>query len=217
MMKTNNRGFAGKVTLIVLAIVVVLGLMVYGFIKNNYNDFATSEITVEESWSAVESQYQRRFDLVPGLVNSVKGILTQEQEVFGAIAEARTRYASARDSGSQEEQVEAYGQYESVIGRLLVIMENYPELKSYEQVQSLMDELAGTENRINIARDRYNEQVGVYNKKIVVFPRNLIANLFGFDEKPFFESDAGAEDAVEVDLTVGETAASEVNVSASVE
>lgn len=204
MKKTNVRGNAGTIALIVLGVFVVLGLMIYGFIKNNYNDFATSEIKVDESWSAVETQYQRRFDLVPGLVESVKGVLTQEQEVFGDIAEARTRYANARDNGSQEEQVEAYGEYESVIGRLLLIMENYPELKSYTQVQSLMDELAGTENRINIARDRYNSQVSTYNKKIIVFPRNIVANMFGFESREFFESTEGADEAVDVDLSLEE-------------
>jgi len=201
-MKMNNKGGAGVVALVILGILAVIGLMVYGFVKSNYNDFATSEIQVEESWSNVESQYQRRFDLVPSLVESTKGIFEQEREVFGAIAEARTKYAGAKESGTQTEQVEATQQYESALARLMVIVENYPQLNSQKNVTALMDELAGTENRINIARDRYNAQVGIYNKKIVVFPRNLIANLFGFEAKVFFESQEGAENRVEVDLSL---------------
>lgn len=201
-MKTNNKGGAGTIALVILGVLAVIGMMIYGFVKGNYNDFVTSEIRVDESWGAVESQYQRRFDLVPSLVESTKGIFEQEREVFGAIAEARTQYAGAQESGTQEEKVEATQNYESALARLLVIVENYPVLQSNAQVAALMDELAGTENRINIARDRYNAQVSEYNQKIAVFPRNLIANLFGFDEKDFFESEQGAEKRVDVDLSL---------------
>lgn len=192
------------IALVIVGILAVIGLMVYGFVKGNYNDFATSEIQVEESWSNVESQYQRRFDLVPSLVESTKGIFEQEREVFGAIAEARTQYAGAKETGTQGEQVQATQQYESALARLMVIVENYPQLNSQKNVTALMDELAGTENRINIARDRYNAQVGSYNKKIVVFPRNMIANMFGFDAKLFFESDEGSQNRVEVDLSLND-------------
>lgn len=201
-MKTNNKGGAGTIALVILGVLAVIAMMIYGFVKGNYNDFVTSEIRVDESWGAVESQYQRRFDLVPGLVESTKGIFEQEREVFGAIAEARTQYAGAQESGTQEEKVQATQQYESALARLLVIVENYPVLQSNAQVAALMDELAGTENRINIARDRYNAQVSEYNQKIAVFPRNLIANLFGFEEKAFFESEQGAEKRVDVDLSL---------------
>lgn len=203
-MKTNNKGGAGMIALVILGILVVIGLMVYGFVKGNYNDFATSEIKVEESWGAVESQYQRRFDLVPGLVESTKGVFEQEREVFGAIAEARTHYANAKQSGTQDEQLQATQQYESALARLMIVVENYPVLQSNKQVTMLMDELAGTENRINIARDRYNEQVSSYNQKLAVFPRNMIANMFGFDEKQFFKSDEEAKDRVDVDLSLTE-------------
>lgn len=201
-MKTNNKGGAGTTALVIFGILAVITLMIYGFIKGNYNDFVTSEIRVEESWGAVESQYQRRFDLVPSLVESTKGIFEQEREVFGAIAEARTQYTSAKERGLQEEQVQATQQYESALARLLIVVENYPELRSADSVASLMDELAGTENRINISRDRYNAQVSEYNQKIVVFPRNLIANMFDFDKKAFFESESGAAKRVEVDFNL---------------
>ena len=165
-----------------------------------YNGMVRGEEQVMTAWSNVETQYQRRFDLIPNLVNSVQGILTQEQEIFGEIAQARTQYANSKQGGTQEEQVEAYGQYESVIGRLLLIMENYPELRSYAQVQSLMDELAGTENRVTIARDRYNEAVQTWNVDIRRFPRSLAAGFFGFEQRTRFEAEQGAEGVPTVDL-----------------
>lgn len=182
-------------------IVALLLFVVMPFI-GSYNNLVQKEVAVTESWSQVETQYQRRFDLVPQLVGAVRGILNQEQEVFGAIAEARTRYASARETGTQEEQVEAYGEYESVLGRLLVIMENYPVLRSNEQVQSLMDELTGTENRVSVARVRYNETVAVYELTTRRFPTNIIASIFGFEDKKYFESESEADTAPEVDITV---------------
>jgi len=145
----------------------------------------------------VETKLQRRYDLIPNLVESVKGAMEQEQEVFGAIADARARIGSAQTT---EEQVTASNEMESALSRLLVIVENYPELKSNEQVTALMDELAGTENRISVERDRYNEAVQQYNNKVKRFPGSLMAGLFGFDEKSYFEAVSGAETAPSVDL-----------------
>lgn len=186
-----------KVTLIVIAALVLFsGLYVMG----KYNTFQTLNVTVEESWANVETQYQRRFALVPGLVNATKGTLKQEQEVFGAIAEARTRYAGSPEGSA--ERTEATGQYESALGRLLLVMENYPELKSNETIQGLMDELAGTENRIATSITRYNGEVKTYNLYSRKFPTNMFANLFGIEDKEFFEAVETADVPVEVDLTL---------------
>lgn len=189
-----------KGLLVGVGLILAGALLFIMWIVGTYNGMVQGEEKVMTSWSAVETQYQRRFDLIPSLVNSVQGILTQEQEIFGEIAQARTQYANSKQGGTQEEQVEAYGEYESVIGRLLMIMENYPQLRSYEQVQSLMDELAGTENRVTIARDRYNEAVQEWNVSIRRFPRSMAAAFFGFEERTRFEAEQGAESAPEVNL-----------------
>ena len=183
---------------IVLAVIFIPILFLGVWVMGSYNSLVTQDQLVETAWSQVEMQYQRRFDLVPNLVSATKGVLKQEQEVFGAIAEARTRYAGA-PAGSNE-RVQATGQYESALARLLVVMENYPVLRSIESVRALTDELSGTENRVLVARDRYNEQVRVWNTMIVRFPRNLIAGMFGFEARDFFSSDEGAEKAPKVNL-----------------
>lgn len=171
-----------KTVAIVGVILIVIGLWLGG----SYNSLVSKSEAVTSSWAQVETQYQRRFDLVPNLVSATKGTLSQEREVFTAIAEARTRYAGA--PAGTGEQVEATAQYESALSRLLVVMENYPELKSNTTVIGLMDELSGTENRVLVARDRYNEQVRSYNVMVKRFPRSVIANMFGFEEKEFFAS-----------------------------
>ena len=164
---------------------------------SSYNGLVTEESNVDVQWANVETKLQRRYDLIPNLVESVKGAMEQEQAVFGAIADARARIGSAQTT---EEQVTASNEMESALSRLLVIVENYPELKSNEQVTALMDELAGTENRISVERDRYNEAVQQYNNKVKRFPGSLMAGLFGFDEKSYFEAVSGAETAPSVDL-----------------
>jgi LemA protein len=179
------------------AIVVILALSLMGF----YNQLVTKSEGVDNQWAQVETQYQRRFDLIPNLVSSVEGIMEQEQEVFGAIAEARTRYSGA---ATTDEKAEAATGLESALGRLLVIIENYPELRSSENVMALMDELAGTENRISVERGRYNDLVKDYNVIIKRFPAVLIAGMFGFDERAFFEAAEGAETAPKVDINAGE-------------
>lgn len=162
------------------------------------NGLVKQQEQVANSWAQVETQYQRRFDLIPGLIGSTKGVLQQEQAVFGAIAEARTHYAGTQ-SGS-DERVQATNQMETALSRLMVIVENYPQLKSDQTVRGLMDELAGTENRVQISRERYNEQVRVWNVQVKVFPRSILANMFGFREKSFFESEEGTDKGVDVNL-----------------
>lgn len=185
-----------KKTLIIIGVLVVIAFMLMG----TYNGLVRKNADVDGAWSQVETQYQRRFDLVPNLVNATKGALKQEQAVFKAIADARSRYAGA-PSGSTE-QVQATGQYEGALARLLVVIESYPELKSMEQVTRLTDELAGTENRVLVARDRYNEQVKSYNKHVQTFPRNMIAGMFGFEKREFFVSVENADVAPEVNLDI---------------
>ena len=136
----------------VLGIAIVIGLWLMG----QYNSLVGLNERVENQWAQVETSYQRRFDLIPNLVETVKGISEQEQEVFGMIAEARTRYAGAQTT---DEQVAATTQLDSALSRLLVVMENYPELRSSESYQTLMVQLEGTENRINVERGRFNDTV----------------------------------------------------------
>jgi len=181
-----------KKFLIVLVIVVVI---VAGYGWSLYNKMVTGSENVDNAWAQVETQYQRRFDLIPNLVESVKGIMAQEQEVFGNIAEARTKYAGAATPNAR---AEAAGQVESALARLLVIMENYPELKSAENVQTLMVQLEGTENRISVERKRYNDMARDFNVMVKRVPAKWFAAMFSFAEKTYFESVEGSEVAPEV-------------------
>lgn len=183
-----------KLLLGLAALVVVIGLS----LVSTYNNLVTQTQNIDGQWAQVETQYQRRFDLIPNLVNSVKGIFTQEQTVFGDIAEARTRYSGAQTTN---EKAQAASAVESALGRLLVILENYPQLQSNTSVLGLKDELAGTENRISVERKRFNDLVRSYNITIKRFPTNLVAGMFGFTERAFFEAAEGAEQAPEVDLS----------------
>jgi len=183
-----------KKTIIIILIIVVAAAL---FLFSYYNKFVTASENIDGQWAQVETQYQRRFDLIPNLVESVKGIMTQEQEVFGNIADARTKYAGA---ASIDEKAAAAGEVESALARLLVIMENYPELKSAENVQSLMAQLEGTENRISVERKRFNDIVRDYNVMVKRFPGNILAGIFGFDERNYFEAAEGAETAPTVEF-----------------
>lgn len=174
-----------------IAVIVVL----YGFAS--YNGFVGKNEAVDNQWAQVETQYQRRFDLIPNLVSSVKGAMNQEQAVFNAIAEARTRYSGAK---SVDEKASAAGQVETALGRLLVVMENYPTLKSIDVVQGLMAELAGAENRVSVERKRFNDAVQILNVSIKRFPSNLIAKVFSFNERQYFESVSGAENVPKVEF-----------------
>lgn len=183
-----------KALLVVAGIAVLVGI--YAVIS--YNRLVSANNSVDVAWSQVETQLQRRFDLIPNLVESVKGAQIQEQNIFGEIADARTRYAGAT---SVNDRVGAANQLESALGRLLVIVENYPQLASTETVKNLMVQLEGTENRISTERGRYNETTGSYNLLVRRFPTNLMAGMFGFDERNLFEAAAGAENAPQVNFT----------------
>ncbi|MEW9124457.1 MAG: LemA family protein [Thermotaleaceae bacterium] len=187
-------------TKIIIGIVLVLVVLIgggMGMYARTYNDLVTLSEQVDAQWAIVESSLQRRFDLIPNLVESVRGAMTQEQEVFGRIADARAKMAGA---ATVEDRVEASNQLEGALGRLLVVMENYPQLRSVENVNRLMDELAGTENRINVERNRYNEAVRDYNLRIRTFPRNLFAARLGFEQRAYFEAVEGAQEAPRVNF-----------------
>jgi LemA protein len=177
----------------VIAIIVIIGAWFW----MSYNKLVTVNESVDNQWAQVEVQYQRRLDLIPNLVESVKGAMGQEQEVFTALAEARTRYAGA---ASGNDKVAAAGQVESALGRLLVVMENYPVLKSIETVQTLMAQLEGTENRVSVERTRFNDQVRLFNVMVKRIPMSLIAGSLGFSEKIYFQAADGSEVAPKVDL-----------------
>jgi LemA protein len=180
-----------KTLLAIVGVVVVVGLYAFSV----YNGLVTKNEAVDAQWAQVETQYQRRFDLIPNLVESVKGIMKQEQTVFTAIADARTRYAGA---ATVDQKAAAAGQVESALSRLLVVMENYPQLKSAETVQTLMSQLEGTENRISVERKRYNDEVRDFNLSVKRFPGSVLASLFGFKERSYFDAATGAENAPQV-------------------
>lgn len=163
----------------------------------SYNTFASQEESIKGAWSEVQNQLQRRNDLIPNLVESVKGIASQEQQVFGAIAESRAKLAGAR---TPEDTMRAANEQSSALARLLVVVENYPQLKSDAAFTRLMDELSGTENRIAVARGRYNEQIQSFNTLRRRFPSNVTASIFGFKEHPYFEAPAAAQQAPAVNF-----------------
>ncbi len=177
--------------IIPVAIIVVLLLWFWGA----YNGLVKADVNVDKSWGQVQSVYQRRADLIPNLVETVKGIRDFEKETYLAVTEARSKWQAAI---TPAEQVAAANGLESALSRLLVVVENYPQLKANQNFLALQDELAGTENRINVERQRYNEAVAAYNKKVRTVPSNIVASMFGFEEKDFFEAVAGAGEAPEV-------------------
>lgn len=177
----------------IIAVIVIIGAWFW----SSYNSLVTANEGVDNQWAQVEAQYQRRFDLIPNLVSSVKGAMTQEQSVFGALADARTKYSGAT---TVNDKAAAATQVESALGRLLVIMENYPQLKSMETVQTLMAQLEGTENRISVERSRFNDEVQSFNVMIKRFPTNMIAGMYGFSVKTYFEVAPAASNAPAVNL-----------------
>ncbi len=182
-----------KSTIIVWTIVVLV--LVYSGVT--YNSLVTADTAADAQWAQVETQYQRRFDLIPNLVNSVKGVMAQEQTVFGAIADARTRYSGAKTTN---EKVAAASDVESAFSRLLVIMENYPQLKSSENVLALQSQIEGTENRVSVERSRFNDSIRSYNLLVSRFPSALVARLFGYSPKVYFQSVEQASEAPKVEF-----------------
>lgn len=185
-----------KGTKIAIGVIAAILIIAIPFISS-YNSLITEESNVDAAWAQVDTQLQRRNDLVPNLVNSVQGAMDQEQAVFGAIADAR---AQLNNAGTVEEEINANNELTAALSNLLVIVEDYPELTSNDNVTALIDELAGTENRIATERRRYNESVQSYNNRVRRFPGSIIASLTGFEQKPYFEAVEGADTAPEVDF-----------------
>jgi len=160
-----------------------------------YNTLVKQNEAVDAAWSEVQNQLQRRNDLIPNLVNTVKGFAQQEKDVLIKVTEARSRVAGA---GTPQEAMQASNELSGALSRLLVVVEQYPQLKSDQNFLRLQDELAGTENRLSVARMRYNEQVQGYNAQVKSFPTNLMAKMFGFDARPYFEAPESARAVPEV-------------------
>ncbi len=181
----------------VAIIIIILGVFALLFIPK-YNSLVTAEENVDSKWAQVENQLQRRYDLIPNLVESVKGYAKHEQEVIASITEARAQLGNAQ---TPEQQAIANDALNGALGRLLVVVENYPNLKADANFRQLMDELAGTENRLAVAREDYNNEVQGFNKIVKRFPGNVVAGMFGFEQKEYFKAAAGAEKAPAVDFS----------------
>jgi len=185
-----------KTILVVVAIIAVIFVPVI----SGYNKMVKLDQTVKQSESDIDTQLQRRSDLIPNLVATVKGYATQEKTIFTDIANARAKLAGAQ---TITDKANADSQLSTSLSKLLVIVENYPTLKSDQNFRDLSVALEGTENRINIARKDYNTAVGNYNTAIVTFPNSLIAGIFRFDQKPYYKASEGAKEVPKVDFTTG--------------
>ncbi|MEP0985794.1 LemA family protein [Ekhidna sp.] len=189
---------------ITILIIVVIFFIGYNFFAGKYNSMVTMDEEVNTEWANVETQYQRRYDLIPNLVNTVKGFAEQEKEVLTQVTEARAKASSIQIDPSNLNQealqnfANAQGQLNSALSRLLVTVERYPDLKSNQNFLELQAQLEGTENRISVARTRYNEKTKGYNTYIRKFPNTMLAGMFGFERKPLYEATEGAEEAPNV-------------------
>ena len=185
-------------------IVIVVLVVLIGYSVSSYNSMVTQEEKVGTAWSNVENQYQRRSDLIPNLVNTVKGYAAHEKETFDAVVSARSKATqmSVEIDDLTPEKLAAYqraqGEIGSALGRLLAVTENYPDLKANENFKELQAQLEGTENRISVERRKFNETAREYNTSIRRFPKNIFAGIFGFEKRPYFEAEEGAEQAPEV-------------------
>ena len=188
-----SRGL--KTVLIIVGVLILLVAIPYSYLKGTYNSLVSMDEGVKGAWAQVENQLQRRYDLIPNYVETVKGYAAHEKEVFVKVTDARSKVAGA---GSIDEKIQANNQLSSALSRLLVVVERYPELKANTNFIRLQDELAGTENRIAVERRRFNETVKVYNIKIRTFPTNIIAGMFGFEKATFFEVPKERQEAPKV-------------------
>lgn len=191
-----------KSTLIIIAVIVGIILLAIP----TYNGMVNKEESVTSQWAQVQNAYQRRADLIPNLVSTVKGYASHEQQTLQGVVDARAKATQMNVNADQltEENLkkyqEAQGQLGAALGRLLAVQENYPDLKANTNFLALQDELAGTENRISTERKRFNEMVQDYNQAIRRFPRNILAGIFGFDKKAYFEADAASQSAPKVEF-----------------
>lgn len=187
------------IILVVVAIIVIWGI-------TGYNGLVKAEENVENGWAQVETQYQRRLDLIPNLVSTVKGYAAHEQSTLTGVIEARSKATQITMDPTNltpeklAEFQKAQGDVSNALGKLLAIRENYPDLKANEQFIGLQAQLEGTENRIAVARKGFNDVANSYNKGIRTFPKNIIAGMFGFEKKPYFAADEGAKNAPKVEF-----------------
>lgn len=188
---------------IIIGVILFIVFFVYNLFAGNYNKMVSYDESISSAWSQVENQYQRRLDLIPNLISTVKGYAAHEKQIFEDIAEARSKVGGIVNIDSSVlENEEKFAEYQKIqnqlsssLQRLLAVTENYPDLKANQNFLALQDELAGTENRISTERKRYNDIVKAYNTFIRKFPQNLIANMSGFEKKPYFEADSSASKA----------------------
>lgn len=188
-----------SIGLVVLMIILVISSI--GWVISSYNKMVSLDQSVKKSYSNIETNLQRRYDLIPNLVETAKGYANQEKEIFTNIANARAKLGEAE---TIKDKANADSELSSALSRLLVVVENYPELKSNENFKALMVDLEGTENRINIARRDYNDAVDEYNRTIKTFPNSIIASMFKFEEKEYYEASSEAKEAPKVDFSTGE-------------
>ena len=191
---------------ITVVVVVIFGIGLYSFVKNTYNSMVTMEEDVNQRWAKVENVYQRRADLIPNLVEVVKGYASHERETLEAVTNARSRVGGQINIGPEVlNNPQAFAQFQqaqgaltSALQRLMVVVERYPELKADQRFADLQVQLEGTENRISVERGRFNESVQAFNTAIRQFPANLVAGFFNFEQKVYFKSDEGANKVPEV-------------------
>ncbi|WP_287828933.1 LemA family protein [Bacteroides sp.] len=189
---------------LIITIAVVAAILLWG--ATGYNSLVSMEENVENQWAQVESQYQRRSDLIPNLVSTVKGYATHEKATLSEVIEARSKATQitvdAKDLTPEKlaEFQKAQGELGAALGRLMAISESYPDLKANEQFLGLQAQLEGTENRITVARNRFNDAAKEYNVKIRKFPKNILAGIMGFDKRPYFQSEEGSEKAPKVEF-----------------
>jgi LemA protein len=193
-----------KKTWIVLAVIAVILLLAYSSVKNSYNSMVTMQEGVTAQWSQVENVYQRRSDLIPNLVSTVKGYADFEKETLTQVIEARAKATSVNvnpeklDAQSLKNFQDAQSGLSSALSRLMVVVEKYPDLKANQGFLDLQAQLEGTENRITVERQKFNESAQAYNTLIRKFPKNIFAGMFGFEKKAYFEAEKGAEKAPQV-------------------
>jgi LemA protein len=190
----KQKPFYLKPWIWVIVVIAIIAIWLIG----TYNSFIIMSQAIDNQWAQVETQYQRRIDLIPNLVNTAKGYMQFEKSLLDDITKLRSQWMTTTKI---DDKVNIGNALDSALGRLIAVYENYPELKSIQAVASLMDELAGTENRIAVERMRFNDRVREYNTGIKVFPSNILANMFGFKERPYFQAQEGAEIVPIVNIT----------------
>lgn len=191
--------------LVVCAIVVLFVLSMFGYVKSTYNNFVSLQESVNQSWAQVQNVYQRRYDLIPNLVETVKGYAEHEKETLTQVTEARSKVGGVMQLKAEDLTPDKLQQFQQAqaglsgaLQRLMVVVERYPDLKANQNFIRLQDELAGTENRISVARKRFIDASMAYNKEISYFPQRVLASMFGFEKRAYFEAAQGAEQAPKV-------------------